>query len=153
MKMGWWKLDEQKNPVYLGEGPEAILLLKDYDSEDRRVALDLIGNFRVSTVFLALDHNYADHGPPVLFETMVFEDDKHSDLACERYSTWDQAMTGHKRMVAAVHHCLATSPMVDAEQLENFLAAQPIRVGPPPESSPDSKDSQTNSASDVQEEE
>ena len=153
MRMGWWKLDEQKNPVYLGEGLEAVKQASMDDTEARRVGLDLIGNFRVSTVFLALDHNFSDQGPPILFETMVFPEKNNSDLACERYSTWEQAMKGHRRMVAAVHHCLATSQTVDAEQLESFLAARQTNDGPPLESSPDSKDSPTNSASDVQEEE
>ena len=29
-------------------------------------------NVRVSTVFLGIDHNFLDDGPPILFETMVF---------------------------------------------------------------------------------
>ena len=51
----------------------------------------------VSTVFLQCDHNFGS-GPPILFETMVFNGDKEDEM--ERYSTYDQAIEGHKRIVA-----------------------------------------------------
>src|SRR4051812_34204578 len=51
----------------------------------------------VSTVFLGIDHRFFGDGPPILFETMVFE---HGDTVdCVRYSSWDDAATGHKAMV------------------------------------------------------
>jgi len=57
----------------------------------------------ISTVFLGLDHRFGDKGPPLLFETMVFE------MTMEgggdemwRYSTWDDAETGHKAIVRRV---------------------------------------------------
>jgi len=53
----------------------------------------------VSTVFLGLDHNFFG-GPPLLFETMVFGG-KHN-LYQVRYSTWEQAETGHNRIVEAL---------------------------------------------------
>jgi hypothetical protein len=53
----------------------------------------------VSTVFLGLDHRF-DDGPPLLFETMVFRNGNGDEE--ERYSTWDEAVTGHKAMVARV---------------------------------------------------
>lgn len=31
-----------------------------------------VGDVKVSTVFLGLDHNYSPTGPPLIFETMVF---------------------------------------------------------------------------------
>lgn len=75
----------------------------------------------VSTVFLGLDHQYGE-GPPLVFETMVFGyhdeasaeayneneyswvrvkpgDLNWSDLDCERYSTYDEAMKGHETMI------------------------------------------------------
>lgn len=52
----------------------------------------------VSTVFLGLDHGFG--GPPIVFETMVFTDGKGGDM--ERYSTYDEAMAGHKVMVEKV---------------------------------------------------
>ena len=58
----------------------------------------------ISTVFLSIDHNFLNDGPPVLFETMTFsEDHKHWDQCDQaRYHTWDQAKQGHKEMVERV---------------------------------------------------
>jgi len=53
----------------------------------------------VSTVFLGLDHALGKE-ELLLFETMIFSDDKDVDEYCERYSTWKQAKEGHKRIVA-----------------------------------------------------
>lgn len=54
----------------------------------------------VSTVFLGIDHSFTDHGAPVLFETMVFENGTgHEDRDMDRYCTHAEAMAGHKRMV------------------------------------------------------
>jgi hypothetical protein len=39
---------------------------------NRHVGLDQIGPYKVSTVFLGLDHNYSDKGAAVLWETMIF---------------------------------------------------------------------------------
>lgn len=66
---------------------------------ERRVAEDVIEQpehdpVRVSTVFLGIDHNWFDEGPPLLFESMVFGGPL--DLEMYRYSTWDEAVEGHK---------------------------------------------------------
>lgn len=53
----------------------------------------------VSTVFLSVDHQWGE-GPPVLFETMIFGG-PHADWT-DRYSTWDEAVAGHERVVAAL---------------------------------------------------
>jgi hypothetical protein len=62
------------------------------ETADRTVRQDQIGEVKVSTVFLGLDHNWSD-GPPILFETMVFGGEH--DGECERYSTWEEAEAGH----------------------------------------------------------
>jgi len=53
----------------------------------------------VSTVWLGLNHSI-DENKPLIFETMVFpnEDDFH-ELYCERYSTEQEAIEGHLRIV------------------------------------------------------
>lgn len=64
-------------------------------------------DYLVSTVFLMLDHNFGGRGPPLLFETMVFQlktpeerlDSRHDlgeDVECWRYSSWDDAAAGHQ---------------------------------------------------------
>jgi hypothetical protein len=68
----------------------------------RIVAQERVGRFRVSTVFLALDHNFSLKGPPVLFETMVFPLTSLQDVDCDRYSTWEEAEKGHRAMVERV---------------------------------------------------
>lgn len=56
----------------------------------------------ISTMFLGLDHNYSFKGPPLIFETLVFGGslDEHMD----RYATYDEAETGHERMVKRVYN-------------------------------------------------
>jgi hypothetical protein len=55
-----------------------------------------IGHVYISTVFLGLDHSFFSD-IPLLFETMIFggRDNRYQ----ERYSTWDEAVKGHKRAV------------------------------------------------------
>ncbi len=66
----------------------------------------------VSTVFLGLNHSFIPGGPPILFETMIFDwvepsltgamgESPHEDYQ-ERYCTWDEAVEGHKRAVEYV---------------------------------------------------
>jgi len=69
-----------------------------FDISNRRVALDDIDGIEISTVFLGLDHNYQLQGPPILFETMVFDDSEHGG-SMRRYATWDEAETGHRWVV------------------------------------------------------
>lgn len=68
--------------------------------------------YEVSTIFLALDHNFLENGKPLLFETMVFPfpmtwkydqrwDHKFSDIQ-KRYSTWKEAEIGHRKVVAKI---------------------------------------------------
>jgi hypothetical protein len=47
-------------------------------SENRVVKQEWVGDLWVSTVFLALDHNWGS-GPPLLFETLIFRDATDKD--------------------------------------------------------------------------
>ena len=67
-------------------------------TQARTVAVDRIGDAKVSTVFLGLDHNYAADGDPVLWETMVFGGPH--DERQERYTSRAEAEAGHGRIVA-----------------------------------------------------
>lgn len=51
----------------------------------------------ISTVWLGLDHNYSMHGPPIIFETMIFGGPLSNE--CTRYATEEQAQAGHRRTV------------------------------------------------------
>jgi len=77
----------------------------------RKVALDEpVPGVRVSTIFLALDHNFLmeDH-PPILFETMVFGGALNHFQ--ERYCSWDEAELGHQAILANV---------IEVEELERM---------------------------------
>jgi hypothetical protein len=71
-----------------------------YGTADRTVAKTDIGDVRVSTVFLGIDHQFEEEGPPLLFETMIFGG--ALDEEQWRYSTWDEAVVGHAAAVAQV---------------------------------------------------
>lgn len=66
---------------------------------NRRVAeTTLASGIRISTVFLVLNHQFGD-GPPLVFESMAFPPDSMNELEVDRYSTWEEALAGHARMV------------------------------------------------------
>ena len=67
--------------------------------KDRIIQQETLANGnRVSTVFLGIDHSFGE-GPPLLFETMMFPKEGYNELDMDRYSTYEEAEEGHKRMV------------------------------------------------------
>ncbi len=100
------------------ECDDVMAWAKWFESADRNVARSELGSFawmvwlgrllktrrfepvRVSTVFLGLDHNYLGDGEPLLFETMIFGG--IHDEEQWRYSTWNEAVTGHYKAVKVV---------------------------------------------------
>jgi len=50
----------------------------------------------VSTVWLGLDHSFGGDGPPLIFETMIF-DRRGESISCDRYATEVEALAGHRR--------------------------------------------------------
>lgn len=73
---------------------------KWFETAERHVAKDVMGDVTVSTIFLGLDHNWGGRGPPVLFETMIFGGPQNE--YCERCSTWEQAEAMHKTALKLV---------------------------------------------------
>lgn len=63
-----------------------------------RVALSQVGLFRVSTVFLGLDHSFGRSGTPLIFETMIFGEP--FDNYFWRCGTYDEAEVIHEGVVA-----------------------------------------------------
>ncbi len=69
------------------------------ETADRHVALTELGDVKVSTVFLGLDHSFG--GPtPVLFETLVFGGPLDGEM--NRYTFREDAEKGHADMVVKV---------------------------------------------------
>ncbi len=66
--------------------------------ENRIIDKTFIGKSEVSTVFLGINHGFG--GPDLWFETMVFGGPH--DGQQDRYETYDQAVAGHKEVVASL---------------------------------------------------
>jgi hypothetical protein len=71
-----------------------------FQTENRIVAVEQIGGYTISTVFLGLDHSFGGE-LPILFETMIFGPD-HDTVDMDRCGTWEEAIDMHERMVALV---------------------------------------------------
>lgn len=102
MIFGHWIVDENGNPRLTD-----LLTWADWfeKSENCIVKQDYIqggeGTVTVSTVFLGIDHNFVDEGPPLLWETMVFggKFDHYRDRCS---GNKEQAEAMHDKMVAYV---------------------------------------------------
>lgn len=81
------------------EEPDILKWGAWYSTAERHIGDDTIGNVRISTVFLGIDHQWMN-GPPLLFESMVFGGEH--DGYQERYHTRDEAIAGHQRLVEMV---------------------------------------------------
>ena len=93
----YWALDGMNQPVPCSRAEFGAMY---GDSLSRRVGWTEFhtpaGSVEVSTVFLGIDHSFG-HGPPVLFETMVFGGPRNDEQW--RYCTWDEAAAGHAAVV------------------------------------------------------
>lgn len=90
-------LDEKGNPI-----PEPSLMkwAQWFETANRQVDYEVIGDSRISTVFLGIDYSL-DGGAPVLWETMVFGGklDQEQDRCS---GSREQAEAMHRRMVERV---------------------------------------------------
>lgn len=69
-----------------------------FQTADRKLATETIGDSTISTVFLGLDHGFG--GKPLLWETMVFGGKLDGEQ--HRCETRAEATRMHKRMVERV---------------------------------------------------
>ena len=81
--------------------PDVIKWGEWFEKADRKVARTEIDNVKISTIFLGLDHSFG-LGRSLLFETMVFGGSLNEEV--DRYTTWEEAVAGHDRMVERVRH-------------------------------------------------
>lgn len=69
---------------------------------NNKVALDIIGDRRISTVFVGIDYGFGMTPKPIVFETMVFDDVNFNMIKQKRYATWNEAVEGHKFILEEV---------------------------------------------------
>ncbi len=87
-------LDANNQPI---EEPDLIKWSRWFEEADRQLENTIIGNIRISTIFLGIDHNFSSEGPPVLWETMIFGGPNNGYQ--NRYSYIEDARAGHKLAV------------------------------------------------------
>jgi len=91
----YYVLDDDRRPRAV---EDVLTWARWFETAERTVASDHVGDVHVSTVFLALDHNFGLEGPPVLWETMVFGG--ALDQECWRYTSREAALAGHAEALA-----------------------------------------------------
>lgn len=98
--MSWYILDEDNKPV-----KSTIIQYSEWieaNRERKAVKQEHIGDIRISTVFLGLDHAWPkDDVKPLLWETMIFggEHDQYMD----RYTSYEDALEGHQNALNLVN--------------------------------------------------
>lgn len=96
-------LDSNRNPI--GE-PNLSKWAKWFETGDRIVRQEMVGESKVSTVFLGMDHAFGG-GPPVLWETMVFGGELNGEqIRCT--GNLEQAEAMHRTMVERVRDAEVT---------------------------------------------
>jgi hypothetical protein len=95
--MGKRYILEGHEPVEVDATTWARWLETNQDQE--RVALDQIGDTKVSTAFFGLDLSFGGERT-LLFETMTIGGDLSDER--DRYTTWDEAVAGHAAMCERV---------------------------------------------------
>lgn len=100
MSAGLYILDELDQPVEVADVIEWSKWRAEHPADDQ------VGDIRVSTVFLGLDHSFRSvlGGPPVLWETMVFGGPLDHEM--DRYTSKAAAQRGHAAMLARVQAVL-----------------------------------------------
>jgi hypothetical protein len=112
-------VNDQGEPV---PEPDLMKWGRWMEGDGRQLAVDEVGDdWKVSTVFLGLDHRHIGEGPPILWETIVFgpehervtldgrkrliridQGETHDQLNMRRYSSREAALQGHAELLAEV---------------------------------------------------
>lgn len=106
--------DRDGNPISMRQWSMLRQWSAEHDNQYIRVAQDTIGPYWVSTVWIGLNHRFVP-GPPWIFETMVFNQEKGGSDVDEmnRYSTEAEALQGHQEIVERVRILHAASEGLD----------------------------------------
>lgn len=101
-RTGKYVLDADGEPV---AEPDLLAWATWFEGHDRQLLHDRVGDTRISTIFLALDHGLArilnPAATPVLWETMIVGPSVLAGFMW-RYTSRLDALTGHVRAVALV---------------------------------------------------
>lgn len=90
----FYALDENNEPYPLKDTPT-----KEQWANLWRI-VDYVHNHKVSTVFLGVDFGNVCMSRPILFETMVFEDNgKGNGIYMIRYHNIEEAKKGHEKAI------------------------------------------------------
>ena len=84
-----------------------------YETADRRVALDRVEDFTISTVFLALDYSFMGAARPIVWETMVFKGGE---------SMFFDRCGGSSEQALAMHEDMKAKMQTEAYNLRNACA-------------------------------
>jgi hypothetical protein len=88
-------LDDNGEPVRCDS---LLAWAKWYEEADRRVAYDKVGDYVVSTIFLAVDYGWLPSNKPILWESMAFKSGE--GLWCDRCGgSREQAEAMHGDMI------------------------------------------------------
>lgn len=95
-------LDENKN-VITAKFTEMYNFMENFDFI---VKQEHVGYYFISTVFLGVDRSLDENKN--VFETIIFdeEEDKRTEVYCDRYAAWTEAEKGHKKAVKWVKNIL-----------------------------------------------
>jgi hypothetical protein len=74
---------------------------RQFETTDRRVIVEEIGAYIISTVFVGVDHLFGGE-LPLIFETIIFPTGTVDEIYCDRCGTWQEAVDMHERAVAHV---------------------------------------------------
>lgn len=112
----YYLLDDNGTPVKTEDTREWA---QWFETADRQIEFTELNGANVSTVFLSLDNNYG-MGPPLLYETMVFEaEGSNFTLANSgpwRTSTREEALRTHQQVTASIEQELNRYHEYMAEQ-------------------------------------
>jgi len=129
--------------------PDLYAWAEWFETAERHVALDMIGPYRVSTVFLGLDHDYGRFFPggesrsPLIFETMIFDDSReescpyfsrkfHPSFSFQRrYRTWEEAIEGHAYAKKISGRMLRWMELRSARQSSEVTELERLLTGTP----------------------
>jgi len=137
MSMGHYILDENRQPVEV----DMMTWAQWFSQNDRLVAEDFTGFYRLSSVFLGIDHQWGK-GPPMLFETMVFLRESEikkifgryrpvNEEAFElgdtqwRYSSWDDCATAHQTILRRLQKLESDALMKNISRLKKITEPKP----------------------------